>query len=106
MVYTAAIRKGDGQPRWAVLDTITRTWTFPTLIGKKAAERMADELNKLDTRPVPTTKHKWTCILVVAGTLPMDKRTTIEATTDMQAARIAAQRWNTTPEAVHVFRTH
>jgi len=106
MNYSAAIKKGDGQQRWAVFCAITRAWYFPTIPGKKAAQNMAENLNRLDTRPAPTTKYKWTCMLNIAGTLPIEKRTVIEATNDMQAARIAARRWNTTPEAIHVFRTH
>ena len=95
--YIAAIRYGEGSsPRWAVLDTITRTWYFPALNGKKAAQSMAADLNKIDDRKPKLEKRKYRCYYLTSAT-------TVEATSDYEAGIIAASMWNTTPSAVMVL---
>jgi hypothetical protein len=46
MAYSAGIYRGQGPRRWAVFCSQSRTWYFPTKTGKRAAEIMAQELNK------------------------------------------------------------
>jgi len=48
MNYQAAIYQGTNgdRNRWAVYQTRSATWIFPTRYGKASAQRLADKLNR------------------------------------------------------------